>query len=229
MKQEFELTQTNTLQLALVLFGGLAGLLLLTFKGAGLLGIAADSTLEKAWYIGTAGVGLVLLFRACKAVGAVPTLVTIAPDRLLILKTRTGEEVQVPYTQIAAYRAQTFNGNDELRLTLHDGRRHKVVANTQLYGDQPFGAMVAAFEAALAAHPRPADAAQAVVREPTFFEKPLSTVVLVALTAFLAWAAWMILVHDRAMKAGSLIGALGGYAAYVAAWLAARERRKAAR
>ncbi|MDO7846295.1 hypothetical protein Q5H92_08010 [Hymenobacter sp. M29] len=180
----------------------------------------------KVWYIGVVGAGLVGLYRACKAAGAIPTRVTVGPDRVVVLKIRASEEVQVPYAQVAAYRAQSFNGSEELRLTLKDGSRYKVSVNSQLYGEQPFGAMVAAFEAALGAHPQPAGAAHPVVREPTFFEKPISTVVLVAFTALLVWAAWMILTNDRQVRGGSLIGALGGYAAYVASWLAARERRK---
>lgn len=226
MKQEFELTQTNSLRLLAVLFGGLAVLLLVAIGGGKLLNVEANGTLEKVWCIGFVGAGLVGLYRACKAAGAVPTLVTIGPDRLLVLKTRASEEVQVSYSQIAAYRASSFNGNEELRLTLKDGSRQKVVINSRLYGEQPFGAMVAAFEAALGAYPQPAGLEHAVVREPTFFEKPISTFMLVAFTAFLVWAAWILLTDDRPVRGGSLIGALGGYAVYVAAWLAARKRRK---
>ena len=219
--------QTNTPKLVLVMAGSLAVLLLVAFKGGDLLGIAPGSTLEKAWLLGTLGIGLVLLYRGVKAAGALPTLVTVAPDQLLIAKPRTGEETQVPYAQLASYRASSFNGNDELRLTLADGRRVKVAVSTQLYGEQPFGEMVAAFEAAIGAHPRPAGAAQPVVRERSFFEKPISTYLLVVFTAFLAGAVWLLVTNDRPARGGSLIGVIGSYVAYIAAWLAARERRNA--
>ena len=227
MRQGFELIQTNTTKLLLVMFGSLAVLLLVAFKGGDLLGIAAGSTLEKAWLLGTLGVGVVLLYRSVKAAGALPTLVTVTPDQLLLLKTQTGEETQVSYAQLAAYRASSFNGNEELRLTLADGSRVKVAVSTQLYGEQPFGEMVAAFEAAVGAYPRPADAAQPVVRERSFFEKPVSTYLLVVFTVFLAATVWLLITSDRSVRGGSLIGAVGSYMAYVAAWLAARERRNA--
>lgn len=227
MKQEFELTQTNSLKLVALFLAGLAAMFLIAFQGGKLLKAAQHDTLEKVWYIGVLGVGLVALYRGCKAVGAVPTLVTVGPDRLLVLKTQTSEETQVPYAEIASYRAMSFNNRDELRLTLKDGSRCKVAVSSQLYGEQPFAAMVVAFEQAIGTYQPPDGAAQAVVRERTFFEKPISTFVLVALTAFLVFAVWVVLTSDRPARLGGQIGALSAYAAYVAAWLAARERRNA--
>lgn len=148
----------------------------------------ASQDLQLAWFGVVVLGGMCLLYRLRKAVRAVPTGMSMAADRLTIYEPQSGEETQVLFAEIAAYRASRFNGTEALRLTLKDERTLDVKINSRLYGGQDFGGLVAAFEAAVGHFQQAASPAATVQREQNFFEKPILTLVLALLTACLAWA-----------------------------------------
>lgn len=224
MPQDFELVQTNTGKLLLVWVGGFAVVLAVAIKGNDLLLTGASKNLHLTWFLGVVLGGLYGLYRLGKAVSAVPTVVRVAPDRLTIFTPHSGEETQVPFADLAAYRASSYNGAEALRLTLHDARRLHVKINSRLYDGQDFGGMVAAFETAVGRFRADAGPAVAVRRERSFFEKPVSTVVWAVFTAFLVGTGWVIVTGPHPVK-GSLFMALGSYLSYSAAWYSARARR----
>jgi hypothetical protein len=224
MKQEYELIQSNTGKLLLVWFGGFALVMVMAIKTSDWLLVDASKNLHLAWFMVVILGGMFLLYRIGKAVSAVPMLVTVAQDHLTIAKPKSGEETRVPFAQIVAYRASSFNGAETLRLTLKDERKLQVKINSRLYEGQDFSGMVAAFEAAVGNFQQLAGPAVVVRRERNFFEKPLSTLLLGLLTAGLAWAVWAIVSKALPVK-GNMFALLSSYLAYFAAWYAARERR----
>ncbi|GAB3650363.1 hypothetical protein GCM10027594_25610 [Hymenobacter agri] len=222
MKQEFELIKTNVARLLLVWVVGLVVVLTVAVKGLDLLE-ATSKNGRMVWFFVVVGGGFYLLYRIGKAVSGVPLVVVVAPDRLTIMP-QTSEETQVLFSEIMAYRASSFNGAEELRLTLKDASKLKINVSSRLYDNKDFDGMVQAFETAVGMHQTQLGQPAAVVRERTFFEKPISTIVLVLFTAGMVWAVWMIATSPRPVR-GSTFSALGSYLVYVGAWWAARERR----
>ena len=224
MKQEFELIQSSIGKSLLVWLGGLPLVTAVAIGGPFWLLAGASKNLQLAWIGVIFPGGIYLLYRLGKAVSAVPTRVTVAADRLTIYKLRSSEETQVPFTQLAAYRASRLNGAQVLRLTLKDDRKLQVRINSQLYSGQDFDGMVVAFEAAVGHFQQGAGPAAAVRQERTFFEKPVSTLLLVLFTAFLVWAGWVVTTGPRPVT-GNVFVCLGSYLTYLVSWYTARGRR----
>jgi len=223
MERTFELILPNTGRLLAIWLSGLAA------------GVALAVALGKGTELSNDTVFVVLmalllgggygLFRLTKKYGSRPTQVALTPDSLTVLDRPTGQSRRVAFADIASYRFSAFNGAEELRIKLLDGSKHKIGINTNLHDDQSLTELVQAFEAALALH-RPAGQEGAVIREKTFFEKKISTVILIVFGAFMAWAVWMIIESDKPIR-GNMFTALASFIAYVVAWYRAREQRRA--
>ena len=224
MQQAFELIQSNTGKLLLMWMGGLALVTAVAIGGSVWLLAGAGPAPVAAWLGVVVLGGAYGLHRLGKTVSAVPTRVTVSPDRLTIYLPRSGEETPVPFAQLAAYRASRYNGAEALRLTLKDGRKMQIKINNQLHNGQDFAGMVAAFEAALGHYQQASGPAAAVQRERSFFEKPVSSWVFGAFTAALAWVGWFLATGPHPVKS-SLFVALGSYISYATAWHGARARR----
>jgi membrane protein implicated in regulation of membrane protease activity len=224
MEQDFELIQSNTTRLLLVWVGGFALVIAVAIMGIKLLGAGASKNLQLAWFMVVLLGGMYLLYRVGKAVSAVPTRVSVRSAQLTIVKPKSGEEIHVPFAHLTAYRASSFNGAEALRLTLKDASKLEVKVNSRLYDNQDFSGMVAAFETAVDHFQQAAGPASAVRRERNFFEKPISTLVLVVFTAGLVWAGWVVATGTRPVK-GNHFMVLSSYIAYLVSWHAARERR----
>ena len=129
-------------------------------------------------------------------------LIAILADRLVIYKPKLQQELIVFYGEILTYKYGSPNGNVSLRLRLNDG--HYVELKTDYAYDHTAGfrAMVQAFEVATGIIPPAhstgvAHPAFSIGREKTFFEKPLSTLLLVALVAGFVWLGWSLVSQDR--------------------------------
>ena len=83
--------------------------------------------------------------------------------------------------------------------------------------------MVEEFELAMAEYAQVGQQ-QPVRRERTFFEKPLSTLVMVVFTGAMVFILWHLITTDKPVR-GSAFTSLGAYIAYAAAWLAGTKRR----
>jgi hypothetical protein len=169
--------------------------------------------------------GLVLYMRAV----TVPSLVSLAATQLTVRDLRRDQLVLcLDYADIAAYRHQTFNSTEELRLTCHNGERTalKVAANLDVKGE--FARMAREFERQLAQVPAPTApagphaAARSVVREKSFLEKPVATALLLAATAVAGLLVWQVAAGHLAI--GQVAGALVVYVSFVVAWRAARRQ-----
>jgi hypothetical protein len=165
--------------------------------------------------------GLVLYIKAI----TVPSVVSIAATQLAVRHLQGDQCVlRLDYADIAAYRHQTFNSMEELRLTRHNGEQTtlKVAANLDLQGD--FARMVQAFERQLTQLPAAAGPTEprAIVREKGFLEKPVATALLLAATAGVGLLGWQVAVGHLTL--GQVAGAFAGYIFFVVAWRAARRR-----
>lgn len=221
-KQEFEIIQASPLKFFVVSMCGVGALLTIALLGSRLLP-AHSKTFDSAWALFVITGGLFLLFRYGKQVIAVPTRITVTPESLSILNHKTGRETTILLDQVAAYRPYLHNGSGELRLTLRDGRKETIRASNTLYGGQNLDGIIQAFEGEVAQ--LPAVQASGAVREPSFMEKPVATVLMVLLTAGLIWLTCAIISSDQPFKASALI-AYSTYFTFGAQWYAARKRRQ---
>lgn len=174
--------------------------------------------------IATLGGGVYFLYRFVKKNCAEPTLITIDSERLTMLNLKSSLEQQLAFRDIAAYRYSSFNSNEELRLTLRDGTKMKYVVSDFFHGSPNFANMVRHLEAVLENY-QDEEEKPAVLREKTFFEKPISTVVLVAFVAVMAWMTWKVMTNSKTVP-GSFFSSYGFLVAYLAAWYAGREHRR---
>ena len=222
MEKQFELVMPNQGRVMLIWFGGIVLLLALALGGMSLLSF--DKNLTTGWMVVALLGGIYGLFRLTKTVGSEAKCVTLNADRLVVLNRRTGVEQHVPFTAIASYRFLAFNGAEELRLKLKDDSKVKIGISTQLHSEQDLTELVREFEAALGQHqqdqPSPAS-----LREKTFFEKPMSTVLLGLMAVPLAVMTWFIILDPSTVKGSTFMG-YSGFIAYLVAWYAARERRR---
>lgn len=171
--------------------------------------------------------GIYGLLKLLKKLGAEPLVIDLSADGLAIHNQKTNVAQQVTYADITAYRFSDYNQTQELRLTLKNAEQIKISVNSQLHNNQGIAELLQEFEHRLAVHqelqPEQAPVAQ---REKSFFEKPISTVLLGLISAVMAWLTWMVFTSPQPVK-GSVFTSYAFYLSYVAAWYAARERRAA--
>jgi hypothetical protein len=85
--------------------------------------------------------------------------------------------------------------------------------------------MVAAFESQLTQQQATGTFAE-IRREKSFFEKSISTWLLVVISALLGWLTFDLLTGTHVKRPGSLFMVYSNYLVYLGAWLAASARRK---
>lgn len=158
-----------------------------------------------------------------------PSLVSVDATELRVRDVRRNELTHcLSYADIAAYRHQTLNSTEELRLTLRSGERVALKSAANFDTTNEFAKMVRVFEQRLAQ----ASAAQALaspdapaglpMREKGFLEKPLAAGLLLAATLVAGLLGWQVAAGN--LTVGNVAGALAVYVSYVIAWLAARRR-----
>jgi hypothetical protein len=226
LPQTFELNLFDTTRVARLT----AAVLLGSFALLGISGWVITQVDNKALLLlfltGIVGGGGYLGWRAYKRAAVVPARLTITPTQLRVEDLRPVPRLShtLPLADIATYRYSNYNEVQELRLLPVAAPLLKLRSAGMVAPAGDFAGMLAAFEQAIGALPNPANMASR--REKSFFEKPISTYLLVLFTLLLAGAGWLIFTSGRALK-GNMLGVLGTYLAYLAAWRAAAERRKA--
>lgn len=223
MKREFELLMPNTARLLLIWLGGLVLVIGLALGGMVLL-LKVHPYLGIGWFVAAFGGGMWGMLRLAKTLGSDPNLVTLTAHSLTVLNRRTGQEQLLLFAELAAYRFSAFNGAEKLRLSTRDGRRLTLAVNTQMHEDQSLMELVGEFEAALELHRERNGEAGGPVREKSFFEQKISTLVLVLFTAALVLLTVLLVMSDKPVR-GNVFGGYVLYIAYLVAWYAARERR----
>jgi len=226
----FELVLSNNLK-AILLF--VSSFLLLAFvcnqiSEVLVYAIGLSEKGRRTWLATMVAVGLYGLYRLIKWVSAEPMRITVYADKLSILNRKTEAKREVPFDDIVAYRFIDFNNETTLRLRMTDGSKMKFQINDVLHGGQNLAELVQAFEAALsqyAATHSETNASGIAIRERTFFEKPISTFLLVLFAGLIGCMTWDRYVHHRA-SSSSMFSLWGIFSAYLVAWLVGRERRK---
>jgi hypothetical protein len=178
-----------------------------------------------AMLLTTAGmlIGIIMYIRAI----TLPSLVRVGTTQLTVRDLRRDQLVLcINYADIAAYRHQTFNSMEELRLTRHSGEQAflKAASNLDLKGE--FTSMAREFERQLAQVPAPANpgAPRVATREKSFWEKPVATALLLVATVGVALLLWQVAADH--LTIGNVVGALAVYVSFVVAWRAGRRSPK---
>ena len=225
----FELVLSTDSKVILLL---VSGFLLLSFtsiqisEGLGYT-IGLSEKNQRLLIIILVATGLYGLYRLLKRMCAEPMQVKVCADRLLVLNRKTGIEKEVEFVSIESYQFIDFNNEATLRLKLVDGRKMKLQVNGLLHRGQNLAGLVQAFEAALRQQVAIVSGAKnpvVAMRERTFFEKPVSTVLLLLFASLLSWMAWEQHVHHRHVS-GGMFSLWGIFSTYLAAWLVGWKRR----
>ena len=225
METEFELMIANQGKALRMALGGVTAICLaavglaVALRGAPLaVAVAAPALLFAGGFYG-------LLEWAKRSVGE-PTLVVISPREVRVLNRRTGLEKQVPLAEIVSYQHVLTAEAMGLHLRLKNGQKVQLGTNTTLYGEQDFDTMVGEFERALDRQRQPLGEAAATLREKTFFEKRISTIIMAGFSALLAVTVVYGLITQKPLKASSFTG-IAAYIGYATSWYAARKQRQA--
>lgn len=226
LPQTFELklfdTQRTWQLTGLLLLGGFV--LLGVCIGAGVL---VKGNLGALTCLALLGAGGYAGWQAFKRAALVPMQLTVAATELRIEDLRPDPRWSqvIRLADVTAYRYGAFQQTEELRLSRVAAAPLKLQSASNYAANPNFGAMVAAFEQAAAAMSQPAELA--IRRKKSFFEKRIATYLFVAFTLLLLAAGYKIFSSDRPLRGGNVLGVLGGYLAYLAAWRAASSRRNA--
>ncbi|MFC6223765.1 hypothetical protein ACFP2F_10980 [Hymenobacter artigasi] len=153
-------------------------------------------------------------------------LVMVNTDDITIRYINRGEEITVPFVSLASYRQESFNGAQRFYLKLINGQQLQLAPNKVAGNLGNFNGLERAVEQATANFQN--ENAEPIIREPGFFEKPASTIMLIIGTAIYIFFIWQI-VRDNLSVNGNMIMGIGIYISYVAAWLAASKKRRNAR
>ncbi|TFZ67787.1 hypothetical protein E4631_07415 [Hymenobacter sp. UV11] len=197
-----------------IAFGGLA------------TGMLTGPWLAGAYIVAVLGGGGWLGYQAYKKLVIVSAKVLLSDTAIQVVD-QDKELLVVPYDTIKAYRYQSFNDAEELRITLKNNERLKIRSNSKLTKVGDFSGMVAAFEAQLTQR-QDLGAIEAVTREKSFFEKKISTWLLVAMTVLIGMLTVDLMTGTHSKRPGSLFMVYGNYLIYLGAWIAASARRKEA-
>ena len=217
----FDTTRTGQLVALLVL-----GILALTG-----LSIWAILAIDNNWLLALAlvviiGGGGYLGWRAYKRAAVVPAIVTLTPTELRVEDLRP--EPRLSHTlrlaDITTYRYSNYNNTEELRLNRADAPPLRLRSTGALGSSSVLGSLLAAFEQAMRAAPDPTGVATR--REKSFFEKTISTYLLVVFTLALAAMLLAVFAAEQPIR-GNWIVFISSYVAYVVAWRAAAARRNA--
>ena len=153
-------------------------------------------------------------------------VILVRKDGIIVQHISDGKEISISFASLVSYRHESSNGGQQLHLKLTDGHKLKLSANDVFGKVGDFSGLVQAIEQATAN--RRNENAAVIIREPGFFEKPISTIMLVVVTALYALLIGKI-VHDDLPIQGNMITGVGVYITYLGAWLAASKRRNQVR
>lgn len=191
-----------------------------------LVAIVANHIPESNWDIAAALITLLsggfIAYRLLKWWVKYEVVVLVRRDDIVVQHLSDGKEITIPFVRLISYRHESYNGGQQLKLTLTDGQKLKFSANEIFGRVGDFGGLVQAIEQATTN--RRNENAAVITREPGFFERPISTIMLVVVTALYALLIGKIVRDDLPIQ-GNMITGVGVYITYLGAWLAASKRR----
>jgi hypothetical protein len=223
VENQYEFTLTNRAKVWVLALGGIL-LLIAELAAFGYFRriLALSPQIQNIGFIGGFAGSMYGLYRLIRKLSREVAVVTIAPAKLTVMYPVSGTVKALAFAEILAYRYSSYNNEEMLRLKLRDGTLVRLVV---FYGGQNFEGMAQQFEEVFKKYQR-ANGIAAVLREKTFFEKPVSTVMLLLFGALIALVAWQATASHKPLDGAFLTG-LGSFIGYLAAWFAARERRNA--
>ncbi|WP_223650183.1 hypothetical protein [Hymenobacter psoromatis] len=224
--QTFELNLFDTTRTGQIMTLSMLGIFAMV--GASVwAGLAIDNNTVKLLLIALiVGGGGYLGWRAYRRAAVVPAVITLTSNELRIEDLRPEPRLTqtLRLADISTYRYSNFNNTEELRLNRADAPPLKLRGAGALAKGTDLSTLLAAFEQAMGAAPNPTGVA--VRREKSFFEKTVSTYLLVLFTLVIGALALAIFGSGGRIH-GNVFGGIGAYVAYVVAWRAAAARRNA--
>ena len=170
--------------------------------------------------------GMYSLFRLGKIWCTYTAQIVLAGEGILVYDSMGVENIL--YNNIASYRYEAFNGGHTLRIRLLNGESRKFNSGGQFVTDDEtavFVDMARAFELAVSNYQQQQSLSSSILREKTFFEKPIATVFLI-ICSLLVLASIMLMVIKHKFVAGSFISSLGLFISFVAGWYNARKKKQ---
>ena len=220
MSEQFELKLYDPAKAGWGSILGMLALLAVAIAGATTMPRGAWSAVWFLVVIVGGGYGGYLLLKRWAVYEAV---VSVETSQLLVRRLDTDEVITIPFSGVVSYRYVAFRNTKELRFKLIDGSKEKIRANDIFGRVGDFNGLDKAVEQAAAKFQSQNPAAMA--REKNFFERPISTIILVVYTTVMGLLFWLIIYHNRPLH-GNLFIVVGAYVSYLAAWLAGAKRRK---
>ena len=239
MEKVFDLELTNQRKLGWLAFG--FTVIFTAVMVGGIVALLDYGTIATYAVLLSLGAGFVYgLIWLLKIFAIEPSLVTIATDSITVLNKTSGEENRLLFNEITSYQYSIYDGGKQLRLKYRDSTIVKLSDKSQ-----EFATMVREFEMALARHQQPittsllssekagddimgipnsAESPHNTIREKTFFEKRISTILMAIMSVVIVWLTCSVLLSSRPIK-GSLFLAYSGYISYATIWWIARKQR----
>lgn len=151
MEQQFDVILTNSRKLLLVFVGGLLVLVVASISVLSAAGGHRSDVVKGAFVLAfLAGIGGVVWL--AKKLSTEPTRITVGAEKISVLHRKSGREQHVHYDNISAHRYQGFNGAEQLRVTLRDGRPVRLATNPRFHGGQDLLSPARALDAARRLH-----------------------------------------------------------------------------
>ncbi|MGI4736925.1 MAG: hypothetical protein ACRYG7_17285, partial [Janthinobacterium lividum] len=168
-------------------------------------------------YAGILAGGFWAILWLIKRWALVPTEITISASAVVIETLATAEALEIPFSTVLAYR---FDGW-QLVLRLRDGSKVQYQVNYKFYNPSDFWAMSQCLKQALLLACGPE-----LMREKIFFERSISTSILLGLTAILSvLIAWLCLAEADMMPRILLLPMGLLYLPYIAIWATYSDQR----
>ena len=223
MEEQFEVKLCNSV-LAFIL--GMLGIAMLVFcAAAGLnsVSISLHPEWRWLWFVGVLGGGGYGGYLLLKLVVIRKAAVLVEAELLTVKYYNEEKAVIIPFANVVSYKYKSLRDREELCFKLIDHWRQKKISANKLFGSiGNFTELVNAVEYATAEYR--SQHVALMVRERSFFEKRISTILLVFATIFISWLILKLVYEGLPAKGNPLI-ALGAYITYLGTWFAARERR----
>lgn len=170
--------------------------------------------------------GMYSLFRLGKIRCAYTAQIAVAGEEMVIYDNRGVETIL--YNNIATYRYEAFNGGHTLRIRLLNGDSRKFNSGGQFVADDEtavFVDMARVFESAVRNYQQQQGSSASILREKTFFEKPIATVFLI-ICSLLIVASIVLMVIKHQFVTGSFISSVGLFISFAMGWYNARKKKQ---
>ncbi len=177
------------------------------------------------WSFACMGIGYFLL----KQLAMEPLQVSLSAEELIIDSPRSGSKQVIKLDDIASFVSQEFNGSKSLRLRLHSGKKVTLGRSDTFAANDELPTLIADFQEYICGRAATNEHRHkpAIIREMSFFEKPIASVLGWIIVAGLAWFSIDLLMHGvRDGKWGALFMIYGNGLAYLGSWLAVRRNAR---